>query len=151
MTTREPDDDLEIRLSRALDASDPIPEHVLEAARAAIGWRTIDAELAELLHEDSKELAGVRGGDAGPRHLTFTAGDVELELMLAGDRDTRIDGQLVPPAAATVLLQATDGTREEIRTDDLGRFAFVAVAARRIRVAVRPDAGVALVTPWLAL
>ena len=108
MTTREPDDDLEIRLSRALDASDPIPEHVLEAARAAIGWRTIDAELAELLHEDSKELAGVRGGDAGPRHLTFAAGDVELELMLA-------------------------------------------VAARRIRVAVRPDAGAALVTPWLAL
>ena len=47
--------------------------------------------------------------------------------------------------------QATDGTREEIRTDDLGRFAFVAVAARRIRVAVRPDAGAALVTPWLAL
>ncbi len=50
-----------------------------------------------------------------------------------------------------MLLQATDGTREEIRTDDLGRFAFMAVAARRIRLAVRPDAGAALVTPWLAL
>ena len=96
MMTREPDNDLEIRLSRALDASDPVPEHVLEAARAAIGWRTIDAELAELLHEDSKELAGVRGDETGPRHLTFAAGDVELELMLARDRDTRIDGQLVP-------------------------------------------------------
>jgi hypothetical protein len=68
MTTREPDDDLEIRLSRALDASDPIPEHVLEAARAAIGWRTIDAELAELLHEDSKELAGDRRHARGDPH-----------------------------------------------------------------------------------
>jgi hypothetical protein len=131
--------------------ADPVPERLDEAARVAFTWRTIDAELAELLHEDSKELAGVRGDDSGPRHLTFAAGDVELELMLGGDRDTRIDGQLVPPAAATVLLQATDGTREEIRTDDLGRFAFMAVAARRIRVAVRPDAGAALVTPWLAL
>ena len=57
----------------------------------------------------------------------------------------------LPPAPATILLQGTDGSGEEIRTDALGRFAFVAVAARRSRLAVRPDAGAAIVTPWLAL
>jgi hypothetical protein len=145
------DDELEARLSRALDATDPIPAHVMEAARLAIGWRTIDAELAELLHEESPELAGVRSEGAGPRHLTFAAGGVELELMVGGDGAARIDGQLVPPAPATILLQGTDGSGEEIRTDALGRFAFVAVAARRIRLAVRPDAGAAIVTPWLAV
>ena len=45
MTTREPDDDLEIRLSRALDASDPIPEHVLEnlrPIRSVVAWSQAD-------------------------------------------------------------------------------------------------------------
>jgi hypothetical protein len=151
MTPDDRDETLERRLREALEAEDPVPAHVLEAARAAIGWRTIDAELAELLTEEGKELAGVRGAGEAQRQLTFAAGAVELELLVDATAGPRIDGQLVPPGPATVLLQATDGTDEEVRTDELGRFAFVAIAARRVRLAVRPDAGAALVTPWLAL
>ena len=42
---RDTHDDLQALLGAALDAADPVPPHVLAAAHAAIGWRTIDAEL----------------------------------------------------------------------------------------------------------
>jgi hypothetical protein len=145
------DDELEARLARTLAATDAIPGHVMEAARAALGWRTIDAELAELLHEERPELAGVRSDGNGPRHLTFAAAELELELMVSDGRAPRVDGQLVPPAPAAVVLETTDGGREELRTDDLGRFAFTAIAAHSVRVTVRPDAGAAIDTPWLAV
>ena len=43
-----PDDELVADLRRVLAAVDPIPEHVQLAARLAIEWRTLDAELAAL-------------------------------------------------------------------------------------------------------
>jgi hypothetical protein len=149
--TQDPHDELATRLARALEAADPIPGHVLAAAHAAIGWRTIDAELAELLHDDAAaHVAGVRGG-AGPRHLTFAAGEVELELLVGPEAAPRIDGQVVPPGPATIELQTIDGTKAETRSDELGRFCFASVAGRLVRLAVRGDRGPDVLTPWVAL
>ena len=53
---------------------DPVPPLLDDAARAAFTWRTVDAELAELMRDsaDASEEAGalVRGG-GGPRQLSF--------------------------------------------------------------------------------
>ncbi len=51
---RRRDDELLGMLRAALEASDPVPEAVLDAARASFTWRMIDAELAAL---------GIRLGD----------------------------------------------------------------------------------------
>ena len=50
----------------ALREADPVPEHVLAAARGAWTWRTIDQELADLVFDSATELSGVRdhGGRA---------------------------------------------------------------------------------------
>ena len=149
---RDAHDDLQALLGAALETADPVPPHVLAAAQAAIGWRTIDAELAELLHDDATtELAGVRGGSSGPRQLTFGAGEFELELMVGTEAAPRIDGQLVPPEPATIRLESLDGERAETRSDDLGRFAFARVAGRQIRLAILGDSGARVLTPWVAL
>ena len=58
------DDRLIEVLRRALAEADEVPTEVVAAARAAWTWRTIDAELAALVHDstlDDQELAGVRG------------------------------------------------------------------------------------------
>ncbi len=102
------DDPMLAELRRVLDAIDPIPAAVQIAARAAIEWRTIDAELAALVHDssvDEPEFA-VRGAATAPRCLTFEAGELTIEVEAEpGDDDSlRIVGQLVPPQAAQVAV-----------------------------------------------
>ena len=70
-TTHDPDDRLLAELAAALDAADPVPARVLDAAKESFTWRTIDAELAELVFDSAEQqLAGVRGID-GTRQVTF--------------------------------------------------------------------------------
>jgi hypothetical protein len=104
--------------------ADPPPSHVVEAARAGLDWRRIDAELAELTYDlalDAERLAGVRGQD-GPRALTFEASGltIEVEVVSIGE-SRRLVGQIVPPQAATVELRHGGG-QETVEADQLGRF-----------------------------
>ena len=66
------DDDLLELVGRALRAADPVPDRVIDGARAAWTWRTIDEELAELVFDSAAELTGVRSEDTA-RQLTFRA------------------------------------------------------------------------------
>ena len=50
-------------------AADLVTDRQREAARAAFTWRTVDAELAELLHDSALESAAVRGADDAARTL----------------------------------------------------------------------------------
>jgi hypothetical protein len=143
------DDELLELIGRALRVADPVPEHVLEAARAASTWRTIDQELAELVFDSATELAGVRGEETA-RQLTFRAPGVEIEVMLADETSRRIVGQLVPPQMATV--QLTGGDRvEEQATDRLGRFTFDGVPPGPVRLSVLADGERVVSTEWVLL
>ena len=66
------DDALQELLGIGLQDADPVPEHVLAAARGAWTWRTIDQELADLVFDSATELSGVRDR-GGARQLTFQA------------------------------------------------------------------------------
>jgi hypothetical protein len=57
------------RLRAVASRADPVPAGVVVAARGAFQWRTIDAELAELVYDswvDDVALVGVRA-TGGPR------------------------------------------------------------------------------------
>lgn len=144
MTERHPldDDELMAVLGDAIAGSDPVPTHVVEAAKLVPEIAGIDAELALLTFDSDQELAGVRGVGTG-RQLTFEAGAVELELVvhteeLEGRRALVIDGQVVPPQPLEVTLVAADPFTEArpAQADELGRFRFVDVPAGAIRLTV---------------
>lgn len=102
---------------------DPVPPEVLAAARSALAWRTMDAELAALVADSSVdlELAGVRSGTA-PTLLTFDAPGLTLEveiLEVPGRR--RLLGQLVPPGPGGIEVRHRGGT-VKVRADEVGRF-----------------------------
>lgn len=142
------DDELLATLGQALDAADPVPESVLEGARAAFIWRNIDIELAQIVFDSSTELAGVRSEDIN-RQVTFEAPGVEIEVMVVENGNRRLVGQLVPPVERIVELVGSDSVRS-VDSDHLGRFDFDDIAPGPVRIVVRGTDGERLVqTEWV--
>jgi hypothetical protein len=143
------DDALQELLAVALRQGDPVPRHVIAAARGAWTWRTIDQELADLVFDSATELTGVRDR-GGARQLTFRAPGIEIEVMVADPATRRLVGQLVPARATTVRL---DGTRSSVEqeSDRFGRFTFDSAPSGPLRFSVDlPDAA-AVLTDWVLL
>lgn len=151
-----PDDALVAELREIAGRADPLPAHVVDAARAALTWRTVDAELAELSYDsdvDTRELAGVRG-TGGSRALTFEGRDVlvEVEVGTAG-ASRRLVGQLVPEQAARIEIRHAGGT-VTVDADRVGRFAAdnLASGPTSLRCHLGTGAGARIVnTDWLTI
>jgi hypothetical protein len=133
---------------------DPVPDDVTAFAQAALGWRRIDAELAELLSDsalDSEALAGTRG-TARARVVTFRATDLELDVEIRGaDPGLILLGQLAPPGPAAIEVQRDDGsTAATLEADELGRFRVALAEGGRIRLLVRREPPApAVETSWV--
>lgn len=143
------------RLRELAGRRDAPPPHVVEAARAAFSWRTIDRELAELTYDsqaDERPLAGVRG-DAGPRMLTFECPSltVECEITEVGSR-RRLVGQVVPPQSAHLQARRGDGATVPIEADELGRFTVDDLEPGPLSLRCEPaTGGGAVETGWLTI
>jgi len=130
------DDELGERLRRMFAADDPVPPAAIEAAKAAFGWRTIDAELAALVSDSltSAGAATVRG--TPPRLLSFANGGVTIELeVTAEDGTARILGQLSPAQPAEILVEFIGGDRTT-EADQIGRFGVDGLPVDWLRVVV---------------
>lgn len=142
-------------LRRVVTEIDPVPPEVTAFAKAALGWRRVDAELAELLADsalDAEALAGVRGGPARARAVTFGAAELTIEVEIEPvDVGLVLLGQLAPPRAAAVEAQRDDGSVAAAgEADTFGRFRIELAAGGRIRL--RIVSGDAVVeTSWLSL
>lgn len=142
-------DDVLSALAKALEHLDPVPEWVTGASREAFTWRTIDAELAELVFDSARDqLIGVRA-EVLDRQMTFQAPGVDIEIMVAGE-SRQLVGQLVPPQVATVVLTSSDYIAEKT-TDSVGRFDFTGVTPGRVRLSIRTADGRMITTEWVVI
>ncbi len=154
---RDPDDELIRELRVLLENDDPTPSEVTEFAKAAIGWRRIDAELAELLADTALDAESTLVRSAGAvRRLTFRSETISVDLEVQAEgAGHRLLGQLAPPpAAAMVEIQTEDGDVVAQATPDaLGRFRLILPASGRIRLRVIPSdpPGPPVETSWLSL
>ncbi|WP_182378832.1 hypothetical protein [Nocardioides sp. WS12] len=147
------DDELMAELASAV--AEPAPE-VLErrraAAQAAFTWRTVDAELAELLHDSALEAgAAVRSGSEGPRSLAFGRSGRTLEIEVDGDQ---VLGEVITDGEASertkVTLRRPDGQDVTVEADASGFVRFSGVASGLARFVVE-RAGWSLTTPWVTI
>lgn len=146
------DEQLLSRLAEALDAAEPMPSTVIEAAKATFTWRTIDAELAALVFDSAtEELAGVRSTEA-TRQVTFRTPGVEIELVVVSETSRRLVGQLVPPQSAEIELHHEEETRT-VQSDNLGRFAFHDVPAGSVRLTCKfgSEGDAVVQTEWIII
>lgn len=149
MTDRS-DTEVLAALTRALDAVDPPPRHMMANARDAFIWQSLDAELAELVYDSrAQERTLVRGGDA-TREMTFRAPGIEVEVMVVNEGQRSLVGQVVPAQQTDVELLHTDGT-VTARTDTLGRFSFQRVSPGPIKLVVVTASGARIQTEGLVI
>lgn len=133
---------------------DDVPAETMAAAKAGFLWRTIDAELAELVADSAEaddRLAGVRS--AGEvRMLTFQSPTltVEVEALDLGDRQ-RLMGQLVPPQAGTIEVRHRGGT-VTVAADELGRFSVDGIVPGPVSLHCSGLVGAnAITTDWVVV
>jgi hypothetical protein len=150
------DDATEAELRAIFGHLDPVPQLLEDGARAAFTWRTVDAELAELMRDSAEaadEEAGmlVRGA-AGPRQLSFESPrlGIEIEVTETGPRERRLAGQLLPPAAAAVTVERPGEDGVTVQSDDLGRFVLDGLRAGVVRLHVALG-GAQIAIPWTTI
>jgi hypothetical protein len=149
---------LEEELRLAAARFDPVPPGLLAAATAAFDWRTIDAELGELVFDslvDHDEAALVRG-PAQRRLLSFHAGGLTIDLEVTAANSSRdLIGQLDPPRQASVEIRVGTSVTV-IEADELGRFRAGPVPAgpMSLRCTAAPaegEPGPVVVTDWVPI
>jgi hypothetical protein len=141
-----------------LAEADPVPPLVTETAKASLGWRRLDADLAELLSDSAlvdEPLALTRGTDAPARAVTFSTTGLTIDIEVHAEDDSRtLLGQLSPPLACTVEIQRTDETPVRTEADRLGRFRVRLPGGGPIRIRVLSadgDARPPVETSWITV
>jgi hypothetical protein len=154
----DPDERLTAELRAFFAEVDPVPALVSETAKASLGWRRLDADLAELLSDSALEeepFALARGGGAPARAVTFSSGELTIDIEVHVDDEGRtLLGQLSPPAPATVEIQTVDDGRFSADADRLGRFRVRLPAGGSIRIRILGadgDPGPPVETSWITV
>jgi hypothetical protein len=142
------DDALMAALSEAVAEADAVTDRRREAAQAAFTWRSVDAELMELLHDSALEAgAAVRGAADPGRLLSFGRGELTIELEVGAGA---VAGQVLPAQDATVTLQATGVDDRTVAADGAGFFRIEEVGSGPVRFVVTTSE-TTLTTSWVTL
>lgn len=157
-TPPPPDDELAGWLARVVSRADPVPEPLLDGARAVYGLRDLDAWVAELVRDSAVDAPAtvVRGG--GRRLLSFEAGAIVIECEVRRHR-AQVDvlGQLVggttPSITAHVAATPSDPGAQATATaeapvDAQGRFSIRDLPGGVLRLGCQLADGTAIVTSW---
>jgi hypothetical protein len=133
-----------------------VPVEAAAEVKAQFSLRTLDAELAELVYDSATAqdaLAGVRGGAATVRLMTFESAGLTVEVEAqptAGER-WRLVGQLVPPGPGSVDVRYASGI-VSVEADEVGRFSVDGIPAGPLSLRCHvAGSGGAVATDWLLL
>jgi len=147
-STNQQDDKLISLLRRGLDGSDPTPADVTEFAEAALSWRNVDAELAQLTFDSVDDATAVRGV-AVARMLAFESGDLMIDLE-HDPASGHLRGQLEPAGQMAVELHIFD-TVLVTESDELGRFTFEGIHSGPFALVIRFEGDETVKTEWVIL
>ena len=145
------DDALLTELRDALRAADSVPAEFLTAARGAWAWRNVDEELAvaQLAFDSACDVepAGLTRSGSGSRTLTFSSGDVLVEIEVTS---TGVIGQLSPASGGRVTARTSRGTFDESTIDPAGYFTLRVPPSEPVRLDAHTS-GYHVATSWVCL
>ncbi|MFD7689262.1 hypothetical protein [Streptomyces sp. NPDC059781] len=136
---------LEEELRQAAAVLDPLPPALLQIAVDAYALHDLDARVAELTFDSLVDAIPVRGATDVPRMLTFTAGEVTLDVEVTAEG---LMGQVLPPRPARVEVLGGPQPGAPLTADDLGRFTTATPPSGPFALRLHTDDDV-VVTEWL--
>jgi hypothetical protein len=145
------DDALLTAVKEALQEATDVPASFIEAGVSSYAWHNIDAELAALTYDSSRDLlagASTRAEPAELRCMTFDANHLTIELEIIADA---LHGQVVPPQRGTIELRHAGGQVTTAEINDVGYFTAVPLPAGKFRLYCNTNSGVAVLTDWITL
>ena len=144
------DEELLAALSEAIRAREQVPEWFIETGKNAYAWHNIDAELAQLTYDSSRDrdaAVAVRSEAASIRALTFTSGRLSIELEVG---ESTLLGQIVPPQTGTLEVHTAAGVASS-PVDEIGCFSVTPIPASPFRIRCRTEDGADVLTGWITL
>jgi hypothetical protein len=144
------DEELLAALGEAIRAREEVPEWFVETGKNAYAWHNIDAELAQLTYDSSRDrdaVAVVRSEAASIRALTFTSAQLSIELEVT---ERSLVGQIIPPRAGTLEVHTTVGVASTT-VEEIGCFAVEPIPASPFRLRCRTEDGADVLTGWITL
>jgi hypothetical protein len=146
------DDELLLgRLREAMQARQAVPAWFVETAKSAYTWHNVDAELAQLTYDSSRDRdqsVSVRAETASVRALTFTSAHMSIELEVTEDS---LLGQIIPPGAGTIEAQTREGVTTAAPVDEIGYFSITPIPPSPLRLRCHSAHGTDVVTGWITL
>jgi hypothetical protein len=147
------DEQLLAALRESMRARQAVPAEFVEIGKSAYAWHHIDAELAQLTYDSSREqdreqTASMRSETASIRALTFTSAHLSLELEVT---DGSLLGQIIPPRAGTLETQTRAGATTSTPVDEIGCFVVDPIPAGPFRLRCRTVDGADVLTGWIML
>lgn len=136
---------LEEELRQAAAVLDPLPPALLQIAVDAYALHDLDARVAGLTFDSLVDAIPVRGATDVPRMLTFTVGEVTLDVEVTAEG---LMGQVLPPRPARIEVLGGPQTTAPLTVDDLGRFTTATPPSGPFALRLRTDDDV-VVTEWL--
>lgn len=136
---------LEEELRQAAAILDPVPVHLRQTAVEAYALYDLDARIAELTFDSVVDAIPVRGATDVPRMLTFSAGDVTVDVEVTGQG---LMGQVLPPQQARIEVLGGPQAAVRVDADDMGRFSSDAPPSGPFALRLRTG-GEVVVTEWL--
>jgi hypothetical protein len=147
---QEREDELLAMLREGLEESDPVPIDVTDFAKAALGWRQIDAELAAISFDSELEAPAATRSTATARMLSFTAGQWTIDIEY-DQTSHRLLGQVSPGRQVIVELHFAGGA-VGLHSDGEGRFDFDGVLPGPVSLVIRTPGNLEVVkTEWTVL
>ena len=145
------DEELIARLKAGLEQTDPVPGDITEFAKAALSWRNVDAELAEIAFDSTEEeaLSGVRSS-ATARMISFEAGRWTIDIEYDEPR-SHLMGQVDPVTQVQVEIRYAGGA-STTDSDELGRFDFEDIPRGPMSLTIRIPGDLEVIrTEWTVL
>jgi hypothetical protein len=145
------DEQLLNALREAMRARRAVTPAFVEAGKNAYAWHDIDAELAQLTYDSSRDherSVSLRSETASIRALTFTSAHLSIELEVT---DHSLIGQIIPPQEGRIETQPRVGVPTAAQIDEIGCFSIDPIPASPFRLHCRTNDGTDVVTGWITL